>query len=461
MKRKSIIAILLAILFVTSATMVSAEDEDYPIYIVQPGDSLTGIALQFGVDIDELIAINNIIDPSALPIGAELILPGLEGITGVLTTINLEAGENLHSLSIKSEVIPEALMQINKLSSPTELYYNANIIIPLSEEKEADYFNPITVWTSSSTLLEEAVRTNNTEWSIANTNQVENTWSFLPNVVLYEKTASSLQALISPTIANITISPDEIFQGNVVTIKVTTIGDNKPTGTYNERPLSFFQSEENTFTALQGISAMHDVGLDELQIATELDRSETFRFEQHLLTFETFYPSESISVDPITLDAETQKQEDARIAEVVSKITKEKYWNEPFLCVVDQPTCVRSWYGTNRNYNDGLYYSYHSGIDYGVCATLNIYAPADGVVVFTDSLTIRGNATYIDHGHGVFSAFFHQSEIWVEEGDLIKAGDIIGQIGTTGRSTGGHLHYDLVINGEQVDPLLWLPADCR
>lgn len=461
MRRKIIIAFFLVFMVLSSSSIVSAEGEDFPIYIVQPGDSLTGIALQFGVDIDELIAVNDIVDPSALPIGAELILPGLEGISGVLTTINLEAGENLHTLSIKSEVTPEALMQINKLSSPTELYYNANIIIPLSDEEESTNFNPIAVWSSTSTLLEKAVKTNTNEWTIASTNQSENTWSFLPNQVLFEKTSMVPQALISPTIAELTVTPDEIFQGNTVSITIKTSDGNIPTGTFNERPLSFFSEGENTFTALQGIDAMHDIGLDQLQIATESQEGDTFRFEQYFLTYETYYPSESITVDPLTLDEATQVEEDAVIAEVVSKITEEKYWNEPFLCVVDQPTCVRSWYGTNRNYNSGLYYSYHSGLDYGVCATLNIYAPADGVVVFTDSLIIRGNATYIDHGHGVFSAFFHQSEIWVEEGDFVKAGDIIGQIGTTGRSTGGHLHYDLIVNGEQVDPLYWLPSDCR
>ncbi len=57
---------------------LSAEGEDYPIYIVQPGDSLASIALEFGVDIDELIAVNNIENPNALAIGAELILPGLK-----------------------------------------------------------------------------------------------------------------------------------------------------------------------------------------------------------------------------------------------------------------------------------------------------------------------------------------------------------------------------------------------
>lgn len=465
--KKSLLFLFAAFTFLlTSAvpmekTLVrNSEGEDYPIYIVQPGDSLASIALEFGVDIDELIAVNDIENPNALAIGAELILPGLEGITGVLTTVSVQAGETLNTLSIRAGVSPEALMRINKLSSPAELYYNANIIIPLADG-ENENFNPITVTSPDSTLLEEAVKFNTSEWKLAADNQVNTTWSFLPNQVVFERTSMVPQAYISPTILDLQIAPDDIYQGNLLTITVVAGEGNKPQGAWDGKQLHFYPSGDNTFVALQGFGAMHKIGLNQLEISSQKEGVETYRFEQYLLTFETIYPSESIIVNPETIDEATQLAEDELIAEVVSQITEEKYWTQPFLCVVDQPACIRSWYGTNRNYNNSLYFNFHSGIDYGVCATLNIYAPADGVVAFTDSLIIRGNATYIDHGYGVYSAFFHQSEVWVEEGDFIQAGDIIGQIGTTGRSTGGHLHYDLIINGEQIDPLIWLPTECQ
>jgi murein DD-endopeptidase MepM/ murein hydrolase activator NlpD len=461
LKKLVLITLGLMILFFVGITPVAADDaEEYPVYIVQPGDSLAGIALRFGVDIDELIAVNNITDPNALAIGTQLILPGLEGITGILTTINLPIGVNLQTLSIKSGVSVDALMRINKLSSPTEMYLNSNIIVPISTE-ETENLNAIAVMSPTTTLLEEAVKNNTSEWKIALDNQKADTWKFLPNQVLFERTTIPTEATISPSIKALTVSPEDIYQGDVVTITLVTSDGNKPEGFFNEHKLAFFPDGENTYSALQGIGAMHDIGLNRISISTYQDERQTFSFEQYVLLYETFYASETIAVDPLTLDPVTQEQEDERILELVSNITTEKYWNGAFLCVVDQPACIRSWYGTNRNYNAGTYYSYHTGIDYGVCATLNIYAPADGVVVLADSLVIRGNATYIDHGYGVYSAFFHQSEIWVQEGDFVKAGDIIGQIGTTGRSTGAHLHYDLIVNGEQIDPLLWLPSDCQ
>jgi murein DD-endopeptidase MepM/ murein hydrolase activator NlpD len=88
--------------------------------------------------------------------------------------------------------------------------------------------------------------------------------------------------------------------------------------------------------------------------------------------------------------------------------------------------------------------------------TFNIYASAPGRVVFAGPMTIRGNTTFIDHGQGVYSGYAHQSEIMVKVGDQVQAGQIIGLIGSTGRVTGPHLHWDIWVNGNQVDPFDWV-----
>ncbi|NMC53043.1 MAG: M23 family metallopeptidase, partial [Chloroflexi bacterium] len=79
-----------------------------------------------------------------------------------------------------------------------------------------------------------------------------------------------------------------------------------------------------------------------------------------------------------------------------------------------------------------------------------------GKVVFAGPLDVRGNAVILDHGHGVFSGFWHQSEILVSVGDTLSAGQQIGLIGTTGRSTGPHLHWEVWVNGVQVNPYDWV-----
>jgi murein DD-endopeptidase MepM/ murein hydrolase activator NlpD len=68
---------------------------------------------------------------------------------------------------------------------------------------------------------------------------------------------------------------------------------------------------------------------------------------------------------------------------------------------------------------------------------------------------VRGNATIIDHGEGIYSGLYHQAEIYVKVGDHVTAGELIGKIGDTGRVTGPHVHWDLWVNGIQVNPWKW------
>ncbi|HZW04817.1 MAG TPA: M23 family metallopeptidase, partial [Anaerolineaceae bacterium] len=86
----------------------------------------------------------------------------------------------------------------------------------------------------------------------------------------------------------------------------------------------------------------------------------------------------------------------------------------------------------------------------------NILAPAPGVVVFAGPQTVRGNATIIDHGWGVYSGIWHQAAINVQVGDRVETGQKIGEIGATGRVTGPHLHWEVWVGGVQVQPLDWL-----
>jgi murein DD-endopeptidase MepM/ murein hydrolase activator NlpD len=77
------------------------------------------------------------------------------------------------------------------------------------------------------------------------------------------------------------------------------------------------------------------------------------------------------------------------------------------------------------------------------------------VVVFAGPLTVRGNATYIDHGWGVYTGYLHQSQLLVQAGDRVETGQLIGMVGNTGRATGPHLHWEVWVGGVPVQPLDW------
>jgi murein DD-endopeptidase MepM/ murein hydrolase activator NlpD len=113
-------------------------------------------------------------------------------------------------------------------------------------------------------------------------------------------------------------------------------------------------------------------------------------------------------------------------------------------------------YGSRRTYEPNPAISAHEGEDFSAPAGTPVTAPAEGVVVLAEPLFVRGNAVILDHGSGVFTGYWHLQELAVQQGDRVAAGQLLGRVGSTGLSTGAHLHWELRVNGLPVDPLQWL-----
>ncbi|MFH2079046.1 MAG: M23 family metallopeptidase, partial [Pseudomonadota bacterium] len=95
----------------------------------------------------------------------------------------------------------------------------------------------------------------------------------------------------------------------------------------------------------------------------------------------------------------------------------------------------------------------HSGLDVAAPTGTPIRAPAAGVVTFADpGLYLTGGTVLLDHGHGVSSNFLHLSRIDVAVGERVEAGQVLGQVGATGRATGPHMHWGMNWFGVRVDP---------
>ena len=101
----------------------------------------------------------------------------------------------------------------------------------------------------------------------------------------------------------------------------------------------------------------------------------------------------------------------------------------------------------------------HKGLDIGGPRGTIVVAAADGVVIFRGANTGYGLMVEIDHGYGVSTIYAHLSSIKIELGQQVKRGQIIGTIGSTGRATGPHLHYEVRINGEPVNPMYFIVKD--
>ena len=138
-----------------------------------------------------------------------------------------------------------------------------------------------------------------------------------------------------------------------------------------------------------------------------------------------------------------------------AKETDAEGWRQDFIWPVEGRISGR--FGRQRIYR-GEPGSYHSGLDIAARTGTPFVAPADGVVVLAATgFSLEGQLLIIDHGQGLNSAFLHCSRILVSEGDRVRQGQIVGEVGSTGRSTGPHLHWGIKWRDARLDPLLFLP----
>jgi len=153
-----------------------------------------------------------------------------------------------------------------------------------------------------------------------------------------------------------------------------------------------------------------------------------------------------------------RKVELARIAAARALDTGAQGWRQAM--IRPAPGRISGRFGAQRIYR-GEPGSYHSGLDLAAAAGTPILAPADGVVILAAAspFTLEGKLLMVDHGMGLSSAFLHCSAHRVGEGDRVRQGQAIAEVGMTGRATGPHLHWGLRWREARLDPLLFLPQE--
>jgi hypothetical protein len=158
-------------------------------------------------------------------------------------------------------------------------------------------------------------------------------------------------------------------------------------------------------------------------------------------------------------DPEIERAEFAKLDAITEGVTLETLWGETgFSLPIDSE--ISSGFGAYRVLNDAMQ-TRHTGWDQRAPVGTPIQAIAAGQIAFAGQLDIRGNYIMIDHGYGVYSGYAHFSQIHVTRGQTISAGQVLGMSGNTGRSSGAHLHWEMIVNGEWVDGLafieMWMP----
>lgn len=219
-------------------------------------------------------------------------------------------------------------------------------------------------------------------------------------------------------------------------------------------PLHFIPLERGGFKALFGLPID---GPDSIAVSLRLEW--TRRTDTTVVTLAAKRPgygSERLRVDPAL--ARLSRADSARVeAELarsreVSRAAHDtrRLWTAPFR--VPRPSRITSVFGTAREYN-GQITSRHLGTDFAGRIGAPVHAAARGVVALVANFYLAGRAVYLDHGLGLVTGYFHLSRITVQEGDTVKAGQVIGAVGRTGRVTGPHLHWIARYGRVTVDPM--------
>jgi murein DD-endopeptidase MepM/ murein hydrolase activator NlpD len=375
-----------------------------------------------------------------------------------LETEIITFGDTLRSLSRRTQVSDAQLVKLNRLISPTELYVGISMIVPVQDGQSR--FNSRISAANGESLLELSITQGINPWTLSTINKLTGTWDAFPGDILYSPTENNEGASGLPSaFISASIEPLPITQGGTEVVRVQVKDGYTASGMLVDHPLRFFQADD-TQVALQGIHALLEPGVYPLQIEASLPDGSRQSFEQMVLVTTGNYRSETIYVEPETIDPTVTEPENEQLISITSPVSATRYWNGIFTSPAVYPDEFTSFYGTRRTYfglnSELTVEGFHTGLDFAGGEGLQIFAPAPGQVVFSGPLTVRGNATIIDHGWGIYSGFWHQSERYVNVGDKVEQGQVIGLVGGTGRVTGPHLHWEVWVNGVQVNPLDWL-----
>ncbi len=254
------------------------------------------------------------------------------------------------------------------------------------------------------------------------------------------------------------VVPKDVPQGNTFVVAIDAPGAGFASVAFEGRVFSLLREGARFFTLL-GVDALTPIGPLPVVISVADGQGRpVVQIETLVNITDSNWQIENVALDESNselLDPEIRAEDDAARLPVQARETPERHWNDLF----DPPladSVITSNYGLLRSYNFKEPTEYHSGLDYAGDNGDAVVAPNAGVVAWVGQTRRRGNGLIIDHGGGVFSGFYHMSEVVVAEGTVVNAKDFIGRVGATGLATGPHLHWEVVVHGVTVDPIQWI-----
>jgi murein DD-endopeptidase MepM/ murein hydrolase activator NlpD len=392
-----IVSILLTLSAGSSQILLAQSPSAPAQHLVKPGDTWQALGWQYGISEYDIRHANRHIHLGSEPaIGTEIDIPEMGPRSGLSGILAHRSDGGLLEFAAAHDANPWQLSILNDFRSPYTPLLDISLFIPKSE--------------------------------------------FVPRDL-----PSGFRSL---DLASYPIRPGEAIgfraqMNGTVPITATLAGDHFAAVSSGDR-----------IVGLTGTGAFFPAGNHEFTIAVE--GSPPWHQSLRISPGEWTYEQINLTGSAAAIDQASIEEEWERLSSVWSVITPEIRWQSAFRLPTDSFLEFSSLYGAHRSYNGGPYRSYHEGLDFSAYGGTPVLAPAAGTVVVAEFLYVRGGAVIIDHGQGVFSGLYHMSEILVQPGEYVAKGQEIGKVGSTGLSTGNHLHWDFLINGTQVDPLSWL-----
>jgi len=247
---------------------------------------------------------------------------------------------------------------------------------------------------------------------------------------------------------SILLSPKKIVPGGLMVVMVkNTAGPVE--GSFNGKHL-YFNPAKKAFKAVVGVDLKTHPGTYPLALTVD-GRS----IARDVVIARKKYPVQKLTLpeDMVVLSPENEARTDReqRTMAAIWPFDSLRVWQGSFIDPLPGKK-IGTPFGVRRIINN-IPKNPHSGVDISADEGDPEKAPNDGVVIFVDDLFYSGNSVVLDHGQGIYTMFFHLSKIEVKYGQAVRKGDVIALVGSTGRSTGAHLHWGVRMQGAKVDPL--------
>ena len=240
---------------------------------------------------------------------------------------------------------------------------------------------------------------------------------------------------------------------------ITLPADAEPaTARYRDRKVLVTRNENNDYIAVIGLPLASEPGRHYLKVKNTSGKTQNLGFQVADKAYEEQHITikDKRKVNPEKRDMERITRESKQIKSALRHWSQQDDITLAFEKPVEGPTS--SPFGLRRFFNEQAR-NPHSGLDIAAPEGTPIRAPAAGTVIETGDFFFNGKTVLLDHGQGLVTMYCHMNKIDVTPGQSVDSGEILGEVGMTGRVTGPHLHWGVSLNDARIDPLLFLPAE--